>query len=82
MNNSYAFQRPKTAPSVNKRVRRKLSVIKPVNDKKNSFKYTCFDCNNPVNIEYHSEIEIECTNCSCRIIRKNSTVKAHIVEAI
>ena len=83
MNKSYALQRPHSAPEINtKRQRRKKQLSVSKSTDKNIFKYSCFDCSAQMNIDYHSENEIECKNCSSRIIRKNNTNKDRVVEAI
>lgn len=84
MNKSYALLRPKSAPEMTpKRQRRKIqSLLIKDNNEKNTFEYSCFDCLAPMNIDNHSEIEIECEVCSGRIIRKNKTDKDRVVEAI
>ena len=83
MNKSYALQRPRSAPvPTTKRQRRKIQNIVNKKNEKNIFSYSCFDCSMPINIDSHNDTEIECDNCSSRIIRKNNTNKDRVVEAI
>ena len=83
MNKSYAFVRPVDNSNVPvKRQRRKHFVVINKNVNENTFQYVCFDCSAPININAHSEAEIECSACSGRIIRKMHTSKDRVVEAI
>ena len=84
MNKTYALQRPNSAPEINpKRQRRKTRMVfYKETSENNIFSYSCFSCSYPIKIEGNDDIEIECANCSSRIIRKNKTNKDRVVEAI
>ena len=79
--NTYTFQRPRESilPS-SKRSRRKY--VASTDDKDTTFMYTCFSCETPMNIESHTDVEIECKSCGSRIMRKNKSEKHRVVQAI
>ena len=78
---NYAFIRPQNTPLIHKRSRRtKYKELQ--SDNTTTFGYTCFQCNSPMDINGHNDDEIECKQCSSRIIRKNKTKKSHVVQAV
>lgn len=75
----YNFRRPVIESTPVKRTRRQYEVVEKTDTK---FGYVCFVCFSPMDIESHSEVEIECVKCGSRIIRKNNSEKTRVVDAI
>ena len=81
MDKSYAFRVPKTEQKEQKRVRRRYVAFNTT-EESNQFNYRCYQCDTPYTTALSSGTEIECPNCSSRIIRKEASKKPHVLEAI
>lgn len=81
MDKSYAFRVPKKDTPEPKRTRRRFVPFQPSEDN-NEFNYRCYQCDIPYTIALSSNTEIECPSCSSRIIRKESSKKPHVLEAV
>lgn len=82
MQHGYGFQRPEVHTKVWKRPRRRI-VQNLTNDTTNyAFIYKCYDCNQPYEISLGDNSEIECKYCNSRVIRKESSKKPHVLDAV
>ena len=83
MHKSYTFTRPRNEQSLWKRPRRKIySSVSTESTLSESFSYKCYDCNTPYEMSSIENSEIECSNCSSRVIKKETSKKPHVLEAI
>lgn len=83
MHKSLRFQRPVNEQPVWKRPRRKINSSAPVESTiSESFSYKCYDCNAPYEMSNIKTSEIECAVCSSRVIKKETSKKPHVLEAI
>ena len=82
MHKSLRFERPVEETVVWKRPRRRINTTAPREPTMSeTFNYKCYDCGSPYEMTNKSS-EIECSNCSSRVIRKETTAKPHVLEAI
>ena len=82
MQHGYGFQRPESQQKVWKRPRRRI-VQNLTNDTTTyAFTYKCYDCNQPYEISLGDNSEIECKYCNSRVIRKESSKKPHVLDAV
>ena len=77
--NQYGFRPPLPQAVPTKRCRR---TYEKTDDTHVVFGYACFQCNAPMDIESHTDTEIECSKCGSRIMRKNDSEKTRTVKAI
>lgn len=81
MHHSLRFYRPNEPKQENKRPRRRFKET--VNESTNmDYTYLCYDCGKPYTIVLSSSIEIECLHCNSRVIKKESSKKPHVLEAV
>ena len=81
MDKSYRFHVPKNTTPEPKRTRRRFIQFK-ASEEPNQFNYRCYQCDTPYTTALSANAEIECPSCSSRIIRKESSKKPHVLEAI
>ena len=81
MDKSYQLDRPRTEKRETKRPRRRYVVKAEEDNGGYEFIYKCYICDTPYT-QTLNNIEIECSSCSSRIIRKEPSKKPHIVSAV
>ncbi len=81
MDKSYQLDRPRVEKVETKRPRRRYVVKTDEDHGKHEFIYKCYNCDMPYT-QTLNNVEIECSSCSSRIIRKEPSKKPHIVSAV
>tara|TARA_B100000214_G_C23754898_1_gene529508 strand:+ start:429 stop:674 length:246 start_codon:yes stop_codon:yes gene_type:complete len=81
MDKSYQLDRPVVNNKECKRPRRKYVINNEDETGSLEFIYKCYNCDFPYT-QVLNNVEIECTRCSSRIIRKEPSKKPHVVSAV
>ncbi len=82
MDNSYALKRPGHENTVPIKKQRQGKYINSVAQTDTSFNYSCYNCNHVIQIILSDVVEIECTECGSRVLKKGRTKKTHMYNAI
>ena len=82
MNKSYALKRPGNENTIPIKKQRKGKYINTVTQPDSSFNYACYNCNHALQIILSEVVEIECTECGSRVLKKGRTKKTHMYNAI
>lgn len=81
MHHSLRFYRPQQQKQETKRPRRRFR--EPIQENTTyEYTYKCYQCGSPYTTVLSAGTEIECVHCNSRVIKKESSKKPHVLDAV